>query len=339
MQNNFGKILIVDDSKINIVILTHMFDDENLSYELAMNGETALELLDSESFDLILLDIVMPKMDGFEVCKRVKSNPKTKNIPILFLTAKDATKDIVKGLEMGAADYLTRPYNPIELIARVKSQLKLRKADKALRRLIREKELLFREAHHRIKNNFTIISAILSMQSEQISDENSKSVLNNSRDRVLTMARLHEKLYSSATQDSINMKYYFSKIINDLNKGYNIEKKGIKIVEKIDEISIPSKLATSCGLLLNEIFTNAYKYGFPNGEKGKIEVDFHENSESEIVLRIFNDGVPISENINVLHEGDTLGMNMIGMLVQQIDGKITINNENGTEFKITFEKF
>jgi two-component sensor histidine kinase len=339
MKEKIGKTLIVDDSEINILILVHIFKRANLPYEFAPNGKDALELLDSEDFDLVLLDIVMPDMDGFEVCRKIKSNPKTKNIPILFLTVKDAVQDIVKGIELGAADYITRPYNTVELLARVKSQLHLRVANKALRQIAKEKEMLFREAHHRIKNNFSLISAILSLQLEQISDEKSKAVLKDSRDRVLTMARLHEKLSSSTAQDSINMKEYFSKIIDDLDKGYHIEEKGIEIIEHIDEVNLNSKLATSCGLLLNEIFTNAYKYGFPDGEQGKIEIDFHKIGDGKIVLRIFNDGVPISGNAKPLAESDTLGMSLIGMIVQQIDGEMEMNNENGTEYKIVFDGF
>ncbi|MCD6260032.1 MAG: diguanylate cyclase [Helicobacteraceae bacterium] len=124
-------ILVIDDTATNIQILVELLDD---TYDVivATDGRTALEIADEELPDLILLDIIMPFMDGFEVCKQLKENPKTKNIPIIFLTAQTDEESIEKAYEVGGNDYVLKPLKPKELMARVKTQLELQRSIKNL---------------------------------------------------------------------------------------------------------------------------------------------------------------------------------------------------------------
>ena len=124
-------ILVVDDTTINIKILVELLDDK-YDVIVATDGKTALEIAFEELPDLILLDIMMPIMDGFEVCKLLKENPKTKNIPIIFLTAKTDEDSIEKAYEVGGSDYVLKPLKPKELMARVKTQLELQSSIKNL---------------------------------------------------------------------------------------------------------------------------------------------------------------------------------------------------------------
>jgi len=127
---NKQTILIVDDVGENLDVLVQVFKEHDLVTSL--DGKTALEILENEDIDLILLDIMMPDMDGFEVCERVKANPLTAHIPILFLSAKDKGDDIQKAFELGGVDYITKPFKPLELRARVHTHLKLRAYEKNL---------------------------------------------------------------------------------------------------------------------------------------------------------------------------------------------------------------
>ncbi len=119
-------ILLVDDVPKNLQVLAAVLYQEGYEIAMADRGKAALELMENVIPDLILLDIMMPEMDGFEVCQKIKSNPKTENIPVIFLTARHETETIVKGFELGAADYLTKPFNAPELISRVKTQIQLK---------------------------------------------------------------------------------------------------------------------------------------------------------------------------------------------------------------------
>jgi DNA-binding response OmpR family regulator len=139
MQNN---ILVVDDVIKNIELLGSVLGKAGYAVSYAMDGAKALEMAFSERFDLILLDVMMPGMDGYAVCRGLKRNPATEEVPILFLTAKSEESDIVRGLEEGAVDYLTKPFNTAELLARVKTHMALQgaKAD-----LLRSKVALERK--------------------------------------------------------------------------------------------------------------------------------------------------------------------------------------------------
>jgi len=129
-------ILIVDDIGENVDILVKVLKNHDLV--TALDGKTALEIVNNEDIDLILLDIMMPYMDGFEVCRILKADEKTSHIPIIFLSAKDKPEDIQKGFELGSVDYITKPFNPTELISRVDTHLKLRAYEKNLELRVRE---------------------------------------------------------------------------------------------------------------------------------------------------------------------------------------------------------
>ncbi len=119
-------ILAVDDNQDNLRVVSSFLKDKGYKIALALNGPDALEILNNTKIDLVLLDIMMPKMDGFTVCKTIKENPKLVDIPIIFLTAKTETDDIVKGFEMGGVDYITKPFKKEELYARVSSHITIK---------------------------------------------------------------------------------------------------------------------------------------------------------------------------------------------------------------------
>ena len=115
-------VLIVDDTRLNIKIITDILEKSYNLYSTT-SGKQALEIVTSKKVDLILLDVVMPGMDGYEVCKRLKSDPQTQNIPVIFISAMTNVEDETKGLEMGAIDYIFKPVSPPILKARVRNHL------------------------------------------------------------------------------------------------------------------------------------------------------------------------------------------------------------------------
>ncbi len=127
MNEETGKsrILIVDDTLKNIQVLGTILRTKGYQINIAKSGLQALEVVEKVLPDLILLDVMMPELDGFETCKRLKASDKTRDIPVIFLTAKVETDDIVKGFELGAVDYVTKPFNSVELLKRVESHMAL----------------------------------------------------------------------------------------------------------------------------------------------------------------------------------------------------------------------
>ncbi|HBE40279.1 MAG TPA: hypothetical protein DDW27_03600, partial [Bacteroidales bacterium] len=133
-------VLIVDDNLKNLQILGLFLQNEGLTVEFALDGHSALIWLEKKNFDLILLDVMMPGMDGFSVCSLIKKNPVTRETPIIFITATADTNSIIKGFETGAVDYITKPFIKSELLIRVKTQLEIKKARDEIVRNLREIE-------------------------------------------------------------------------------------------------------------------------------------------------------------------------------------------------------
>lgn len=121
-----ARILVTDDSEINTKIVERILKNENFEIVTALCGKEALEKISKVSFDLILLDIVMPDMSGFEVCEKMRSNPETRDIPVIFLTGNNDEESLLKGFEVGGQDYVTKPFKSAELLARVRTHVALK---------------------------------------------------------------------------------------------------------------------------------------------------------------------------------------------------------------------
>ena len=126
-----ARILIVDDTLQNIQVLGTVLREKGYQLNVAQNGKQALDMVHKVQPDLILLDVMMPEMDGHETCQHLKADPKTAEIPVIFLTAKVETDDIVKGFELGAIDYVTKPFSPLLLLTRAQTVLRRRLANAA----------------------------------------------------------------------------------------------------------------------------------------------------------------------------------------------------------------
>jgi phosphoserine phosphatase RsbU/P len=161
-ENNIStSILVVDDNAKNLQVLGGMLQKEGIEVEFALDGETALGWLGKKSFDLILLDIMMPGMDGFEVCSIIKNNPSISEIPIIFITAKTESESIIKGFETGGVDYITKPFIPSELMARVRSQVHLKKSKEKIISYLNEIELQNKNIRDSIEYARNIQRAVL----------------------------------------------------------------------------------------------------------------------------------------------------------------------------------
>ncbi len=154
-------VLIVDDNPKNLQVLGNYLQKEGYLVEFALNGKSALDWIKQVEFDLILLDIMMPGMDGFEVCKIIKSDPVYQKIPVIFLTAKIDAESIVTGFDLGAVDYVIKPFNQKELIARVKTQIEIKRGRDEISRNLKEIEYKNKLIKSSIRYAQTIQAAVL----------------------------------------------------------------------------------------------------------------------------------------------------------------------------------
>ena len=198
-----------------------------------------------------------------------------------------------------------------------------------------EKEVMLKEIHHRVKNNLQIISSLLNLQSYHISDKQFVDAFNDSKNRVKSMALVHERMYETKDFTKINFGDYIKSLARDLFKTYNTTN-DISLDVNVDHDSFNIDTAIPCGLILNELISNSLKYAFPDGRKGKIQINVHANGDNCTELFFSDDGIGIPEKINV-KEVDTLGLKLIHILIDQLDGSSELIRSNGTCFKIKFK--
>ncbi|MCB2204158.1 hybrid sensor histidine kinase/response regulator [bacterium] len=170
MKRSRPLLLIVDDVSKNLQVLGNFLREEDYDISAAMSGKQAISIAIDTQPDLILLDIMMPEMDGFETCRRLKADERTKEIPVIFLTARTDTEDVVKGFSLGAVDYVTKPFNRLELLARVSTHLALRFSREELQKTIRDKDKFFSIIAHDLRGPLGSFMSIAEYVSENLHD-------------------------------------------------------------------------------------------------------------------------------------------------------------------------
>jgi putative nucleotidyltransferase with HDIG domain len=148
-----GKLLVVDDTPSSLKLLTGLLKSEGYEVRSAVSGELALHAAGSNPPELVLLDIRMPVMDGFEVCRRLKAQPATRDVPVIFVSAASEIEEKIKGFEVGAVDYVTKPFQRDELLARVRTHLELNRLRNHLEDLVEERTSELRESERKLKSS------------------------------------------------------------------------------------------------------------------------------------------------------------------------------------------
>ncbi|MHC5743703.1 MAG: PAS domain S-box protein [Nostoc sp.] len=210
-----------------------------------------------------------------------------------------------------------------------------KQAEEKIKASLKEKEVLLKEIHHRVKNNLGIVSSLLQMQCRRTQDPVVTAILRDSQNRIASIALVHEKLYRSEDLADIDFAQYIPDLTTHLFDSYNVSSSQIKLNIQVDNASLDIETAIPCGLIINELVSNALKYAFVGNRGGKIEVKFYQKSESNLILIIKDNGVGLPENFDS-KKTKTLGITLVQGLVKQLRGKLEIDSQQGTEFKITF---
>jgi PAS domain S-box-containing protein len=208
-------------------------------------------------------------------------------------------------------------------------------AEEQVRESLQEKEVLLKEIHHRVKNNLQIISSLLNLQANRVSDQRTLQALGDSQARVRSMALIHEKLYQSQSLAEIDFGEYVRSLASDLFRSYRRNFTAVQLDVQTDEVSLELDLAVSCGLILNELMTNALKYAFPDGKHGTISVELRATPARVVQLRVADDGVGIPADLDITRT-KSLGLHLVNNLVAQLDGKLDLDSSAGTAFQVTF---
>lgn len=201
---------------------------------------------------------------------------------------------------------------------------------------LQQKKLLLQEIHHRVKNNLQIISSLLNLQESYVKDYEALNVLQESQNRVLSMAMIHEMLYESKDLSTVNFHSYIQNLVYDLFNSYGINTSNVNLHLKVDEIHLNIETAVPSGLIINELVSNCLKYAFPE-KCGNLNIDFHPRDLDEFELIIEDDGIGLPEDMNYKNT-DSLGLRLVNSLVEQLDGSIELDKSHGTKFIIRFKE-
>ncbi len=344
------KILLVDDEPKNLTALESILTSPEYHLVRALSGDEALLATLHHEFAVIVLDVNMPRMSGLEFAQLIKQREKTRHVPIIFLTAYyQEDKHAVEGYSAGAVDYLHKPVNPSILRSKVAVFVELTKTaalraelaerqrnETVVKAALREKEVLLREIHHRVKNNLQVISSLLNLQAERLTHPEIVAVFQQSQTRVQSMAMIHEKLYQSDSISRVDFVEYITSLTAMLRGTYASVTSRVVIECSLDPIFLEIDTAVPLGLIINELVSNSLKYAYPDRDDGVIRVALKASPDSEYTLTVGDDGPGMPSGFDPA-DASTLGLQLVTLLSEQIKGKLSCGGGNhGTEFRVVF---
>ncbi len=345
------KIIISDDEEeihavTRLALSDFMYMNRPLEFLSAYSAEETINLMEKNpDTALIFLDVVMESENaGLEAVQYIRNNLKNNFVRIVLRTGQPGQapeidvinkydiNDYKEKTELTDQKLLTsvvsslRTYEDLRDIEIHKEELKLS---------LYEKEILLKEVHHRVKNNLQIISSLLSIQSQNVKDESALTMFQDSRDRVRSMALIHEKLYQSKNFVNINFGDYVESLATELLSLY-AGRDEIELDINTNNIMLSIDQAIPCGLILNELLTNSMKYAFPDGSAGRISVELTE-ANGFIEILVSDNGVGIPPGVD-RDNSATLGLRLINILTGQLEGTVEHRDTDGTSYFFRFKK-
>jgi PAS domain S-box-containing protein len=209
--------------------------------------------------------------------------------------------------------------------------------EEELKASLREKEALLQEIHHRVKNNLQVICSLLNLQSRSIEDQDTLQMFKESQDRVRSMALIHEKLYRSEDMARVDFGDYLRNLTSHLVRSYRDGSNRVRLTISADGIPLTIEKAVPCGLITNELISNALKHAFPDGRAGEIHVDFRAEGDQRLTLSVADNGVGLPADMD-FNAAETLGLQLIRVLTSQLGGTAELQSspDSGTKASITF---
>ncbi|WP_297087526.1 hybrid sensor histidine kinase/response regulator [uncultured Draconibacterium sp.] len=357
MQQKKPVILIVDDVPKNIQVLGTLLAKFKCELAVAMNGQQALDTVEKVKPDLILLDVMMPIMDGHETCRQLKSNEATKDIPVIFLSAKTETEDIVEGFKLGAVDYVTKPFIGKELVARVKTHLTLRQTQQTLSEEVHSKNKFFSIMSHDLRGAFGIITNFVQLIQEGgefLTPDETNELLKDIETTSKNTLELLENLLKWArsqtgaikfSPENLKVNCVFDEIIRNHQNIAQAKNISIKVVNKSEQMVYGDR--NMILLIIRNLVSNAIKFT----EKGG-QISLNVANQGDFMrVSVTDTGVGIAPNkINDLfsieakttstgtanEQGHGLGLVLCKEFVKINGGEIGINSAPGKGTEVWF---
>lgn len=332
-------------------------DEQGEMFRLALEASPTGMLMVDDVGNVVLVNAQVEKMFGYARSELI-DHPVEKLVPPRFRRAHSSFRDSF------LADPVTRPMGagrdlyglrrdgveiPIEIglnplsiggrtfvLSSVVDITERKRAQEHLARQNREREVLLKEVYHRVKNNLQIISSLLNLQAQQVTDPRSEELLEESRNRVLSIGLVHELLYQSEDLARIDFSDYVHHLVSHLQGVFEYGTR-VAVRTDINDVRLSVDLAVPCGLLINELVTNAMKHAFPDARSGVVLVAMRSIDEERVELCVADDGVGLPNDVDPRTSG-TLGLDLVQGLCRQLRAELTIDSSRGTTFRLVFAR-
>lgn len=364
MKNGKKNVYIVDDVQENLQVIGNILKQNNINISVARNGEQALNGIKKKLPDLVLLDISMPGMDGYEVCKKLKEDAETAHIPVLFLTARTQTDDIVQGFKVGGVDYITKPFNSEELLSRVFTHLELKESrdliesqNKELMNLNATKDKFFNIIAHDLRNPFNTILGFSNLLLHDLNNYPKERVyeimLMISQSANATYKLLENLLEWGRSQSgslsfnpvNINGKALIQENVQLLNE--SAASKKINLIQNADPDTVICADKDMINTVVRNLISNAIKFTPHEGQiciEAKQTIDATEISITDTGVGISDENIDKLFRIDKNHstkgtnneDGTGLGLVLCKEFIDRHDGKIWVESELGKGSRFSF---
>jgi len=313
------RLLLVEDSEDDTVLLLRQL--RHGGYELMwerVDTEAAMSAaLQQQTWDIVISDYYMPQFSALAALKLLEE--KELGLPIIIVSSTVGESTAVAVMKAGAHDFILKS-NLARLVPAIERELReaanrreRKRMEEWIKASLKEKEVLLKEIHHRVKNNLQIISSLLNLQSEYIKDEQDLEIFKVSQNRIESMALIHEKLYQSEDLAQIDFSEYIRDLVASLFCSYELNLDAIELKINVEQIFLNIETAIPCGLIINELVLNSLKHAFPIGNSGEIYINLYENDENEIALTISDNGIGFSQDFD-FRNTSSLGLQLVNAL-------------------------
>jgi two-component sensor histidine kinase len=323
------KILILMGNHKNGEMIADLFSN---GYEIKNLDKNDLSELDDD-FSLLITDL-SSWAQNLEKLKSRKEKETPIFLPYLLVTHINEVKQVKQNIWEIFDEVISIPITKSVLMARVSVLIQTRSLSLQVNQLMKDKEMLIKEIHHRVKNNLMIIASLLNMQSYYIKDEEAKAYFKESENRAQSMALIHERLYRTGDLQNVELGDYITSLAKDLFGTYVTNPDKVKMEIDVENVKLHIDSMIPLGLIINEVVTNTLKYAFPENKTGTLIIKFYKKG-NEFFLTVKDDGVGIPEDFDI-EKSDSLGMQLITNLTQQLDGELEIIKSPGATFNIKF---
>ena len=342
------RVLQIEDSKRDAELIVRLLEKDGYTVDSlrVQNAQGVRDALARMSWDIVICDHDMPQFDAPAALEILRETGL--DIPFIVVSGAIGEDIAVRMMKSGAHDYLTKN-NLARLGAAVTRELRdadsrreRRKAEEALRETVDrlqsaldEKTVLLKEVHHRVKNNLAVVSSLLALKADATRDRKARLALEESQQRVQSIALVHEHLYGTDNLGRINFAEYARELVQAVRSAFTAGDRFIGLDFALEPIELSIEQAVPCALILNELLSNAFKYAFADGNAGRIRISFRQPEAGRCELAVEDDGVGLAPG-RLAGQNKSLGLRIVRILTNQLNGSLEQKERPGTRIVLRF---